>query len=508
MTRDTSNVVQLHNQTDVPTVETEEDQPTTEGESSPMPPRNETNALRDLVTMLTTKRPHDTPIVKQFAEHWLRPLGAKPDTRGNWWLRIPRLVGERKFRSKVMWSSHLDTVHNTAGTQKLAYNEETLMLSLASGETSNCLGADCTTGVWIMREMALARVPGLYIWHEGEEAGGLGSRFIVKSKSLMKRLDGITSAIAFDRKGYTNIITEQSGGVCASKEFALSLAEQLPGEYKPDPTGLFTDTANYADDVAECTNISVGYFNQHYNKESQDLSFALDLRRYMVLFDETKLQIVRKPGEGRYKYGYYGAGGNYTSGYRGSVYGRDTYYDSAAYRGRCDDDYTPWQPPEYKGRSKHDETRPVVPARERVGDTKHMSIAECKTANKPLSYLVYPDLTVADTTNCGGLCGGNCLGLCSPKHDGLRKAIHDLAKLDDYTGQIQVTWSPSDHRPWVKTFQYIPGKKKHIGEDELEPRSCRSLLEFVKAYPAETADFLEQWGLCVADLYDTFKELP
>ena len=246
--------------------------------------RTEQAALSDLCNMLQTMRPAWCSTETAFNQKWIAPLGAKRDSYGNWILRIGQ--------SDVLWSSHTDTVHDVGGTQRIAYNDGVVKLARKE-KIANCLGADCTTGVWIMREMALAKVPGLYIWHAAEECGGKGSGFI--AKHTPKVLDGIKFAIAFDRKGCSSVITHQSGGRCASQSFVDSIAPMLPGNYRADDGGTFTDTASYTDIVPECTNLSVGYASQHTRKETQDLRHALALREAMFTFNEANLVVERDP---------------------------------------------------------------------------------------------------------------------------------------------------------------------------------------------------------------------
>ena len=286
--------------------------------------KKDAKALSDLLTMFSQCRPHDTKATLDFAVKWLKPLGAKIDARGNWTLRI----GED---SKVIWSSHIDTVDWNEGPKSTVLNHDTGVLRLSDKDkSSSCLGADCTTGVWIMREMAKAKVPGLYIWHEAEESGGQGSSWITKNKPEL--LEGMQAAIAFDRKGFADIITDQAGGMCCSTEFAKALAKQLPSTgFKPDPTGSFTDTANYTDVIPECTNLSIGYFSQHGKNETQNVIFAMLLRAKMIRFDEAKLVIKRKPGEGKHTYGgYYGMG--YTGGYGLNDLGWEDGYSRGGYK--------------------------------------------------------------------------------------------------------------------------------------------------------------------------------
>ena len=236
--------------------------------------------LKVLVQMLAYMRPAGSKTEKAFIKRFIAPLGAKPDNYGNYWLSIGQ--------SNVLWSSHTDTVHKQGGGQTVRIEG-----SMASAVNSDCLGADCTTGVWIMRQMILAGVPGTYVFHRSEERGGIGSAAVASHASHM--LDGIKFAIAFDRKGVDSVITHQMYGRCCSEAFVASIARQLPGAYKSDDGGTFTDTANYADIIPECTNISVGYYNQHTEAESQDLAHAFLLAEAMMQFDETQLVAERDP---------------------------------------------------------------------------------------------------------------------------------------------------------------------------------------------------------------------
>jgi len=146
--------------------------------------------------------------------------------------------------------------------------------------------------VWLMRNMIKAGVPGLYIFHRQEEIGGIGSAFIARETPEL--LAGIDFAIAFDRKGYTDIITDQMGAT-ASERFAATLAVALhPLEYEPE-FGIFTDTQNYAELISECSNISVGYHAMHTPSEWQDIDFAMMLVNRLCSADFTQLAAARDP---------------------------------------------------------------------------------------------------------------------------------------------------------------------------------------------------------------------
>ena len=216
-----------------------------------------------------------------------------------------------------MWSSHTDTIHHQEGYQKLLVTAGGVASVHPDNLFSSCLGADDTTGCWIMREMIAARIPGLYIFHRGEEKGCKGSRWIVKNTPEI--LKGIKVAIAFDRMNYGDVITSQ-GGNTASHQFAYDMSDLLGDWWKPSP-GVYTDTAEYAELVPECSNLSVGYFNQHCSTEWQDLCFASYLRDKMVTISvEEIIGMVRRTPKPRYETLPY-----YTGGYKKGEYDYNSY---------------------------------------------------------------------------------------------------------------------------------------------------------------------------------------
>jgi len=106
-------------------------------------------------------------------------------------------------------------------------------------------------------------------------------------------------AVAFDRKGTGSIITHQFCGRTCSDEFAADLAEKLAAAglagYKKDSGGTFTDTANYADVIPECTNVSVGYELEHTKEETLDLHHVVALAAAVVAIDWEALVTKRDP---------------------------------------------------------------------------------------------------------------------------------------------------------------------------------------------------------------------
>jgi len=241
------------------------------------------NDIDTITSMLSYRRPAGSGSEMAFIKKFIIPTGAKMDKHGNWRLTI----GDSP---SVLWSSHTDSVHHSEGYQKVEFDGK--FITLPANSKSNCLGADCAAGVWIMTEMIKAKVPGLYMFHFAEEIGCVGSRAIVEKEPTL--LKGIMAAIAFDRRGTTEVITHQ-GHRTASDTFAESLASQLPSRFKPSDKGILTDTKQYRNLVAECTNLSVGYYNEHRPHEALDVHHLIELRNHMVKIDQSKLVIKRDP---------------------------------------------------------------------------------------------------------------------------------------------------------------------------------------------------------------------
>ena len=243
--------------------------------------------VKHLFDILKTRRPHGEDFTEQVVKALIDPYlpeGFETDEVGN---RIVK-IGE----SETLFSCHVDTVHWDPGLQHIAYNKDSRIIYKTDGE---CLGADDGTGIWIMLMMIQREVPGLYVFHVGEETGGVGSKHIAEKRSEL--LLGVRRAVAFDRKGTTDVINQQRGRACCSKEFADALSEQLSDEtHKWRPTsGSFTDTANYMSWVPECTNLSVGYQAQHTANETQDIGALLRITEQFLTLDWEALPTVRDP---------------------------------------------------------------------------------------------------------------------------------------------------------------------------------------------------------------------
>ena len=242
--------------------------------------------------ILTRCRNHESEGEYAFGK-WLKdqlPQQSWVDHFGNIHVRIGT-------SSKTLFSAHIDTVHTNQKeeTQTILYDTHRDELFVDSDGT--CLGADDGTGVWILLQMIDRKIPGNYIFHRGEERGGQGSRWLADTMpSMLSKFD---RAVAFDRKGTTDIITHQ--GTCtASDEFADALAKELNDlnkdfKFEKSPHGSFTDTKSYAKLIPECTNISVGYMHQHGPNESQKVDFLCKLMDALLKVNWEKLPVERNP---------------------------------------------------------------------------------------------------------------------------------------------------------------------------------------------------------------------
>ena len=231
----------------------------------------------------------------------LFPRGMKIDDHGNYYIKIGN--------SKTMFCGHLDTY--SYEFKKVFHVIEGNIIK-TDGTTT--LGGDDKAGITIMIKMIEAKVPGLYYFFRGEEGvtsptGTWGSKQALKSyENLFKNYD---KCIAFDRRGNNSIITQQMYSICCSDEFSKKLIDELNEnglKYEDDPTGMWCDSGVFMELIPECTNISVGYKDEHTFHETQDIEHLSKLVNACINIDWENLPVKRDPNEipsygvGRYKY--------------------------------------------------------------------------------------------------------------------------------------------------------------------------------------------------------------
>ncbi len=259
-------------------------------------PINKMNIRQTFLSLTDRTYPHGT-------EHKLFdkiPQNLDMDDFGNLFIKI----GE----SDVMFTSHLDTA-----TQALTSVTHVFDNGCVRTDGSTILGADDKAGVTIMMNMIENKIPGLYYFFLGEEVGCIGSKKVSEVHALEK-LPYINKVISFDRRGTNSIITFQSGSRCCSDTFGKELALRFNNvessfKYTTDPTGIYTDSAQFVKIYPECTNISVGYYNEHTFSERQDLDHLEKLSKACCEIDWSTLPVERDPSKSEYSsYGYYGYG--------------------------------------------------------------------------------------------------------------------------------------------------------------------------------------------------------
>jgi len=268
----------------------------------------------EILQMLVYKRPAGSNTEKDFLERFIMPLG--PVRRAqNLVVEVPGGSG------KTLFSCHTDTVHWQEGKQEIIHDAN---LNLVYKKDNQALGADDTAGVWLLRQMILKKIPGVYVFHYGEEKGCIGSRDM--AKKFPKWLKGFERAIAFDRRGDGSIITHQMGNRTCSDKFGTGIADQLTG-FALDTTGSYTDTASYSGIIRECTNLSIGYAREHSGDEHLDLDHLFWMAEHVPLVEWDKLPTERSVDgtsardSGRKYYQGYG-GGNRQYGYTGWQQGK------------------------------------------------------------------------------------------------------------------------------------------------------------------------------------------
>ena len=249
----------------------------------------------------------------------LLPKGYQKDFHGNYFIKI----GD----STVMFTSHCDTADS--GQPKEVTHVMDGDIIKTDGKT--ILGADDKAGMAVMIYMIENKVPGLYYFFLSEERGCVGSRALNnylkgagKEDPIYKKIDKV---IAFDRRDYDSVITFQVSERCCSDEFADELANRLNVaggfKYRKDTTGSVTDSHQVAERFPECTNLSVGYKDQHSVRETQDIVFLDKLAKACCKMDWETLPVKRDPSKTEYSYS---RGGTYN---RGTSYYRDDWDNEA-----------------------------------------------------------------------------------------------------------------------------------------------------------------------------------
>lgn len=243
-----------------------------------------------LVDILLFPRGHQTLTEQEF-QGWLvrklNDLGVTPTKRQMDVLTVeiehPPKPGETQGRrSTTLFSCHTDSVDPAViakQRKKLTYDPVFGEIALDKESCGSSLGADDGVGVWIMLKMIEAKVPGGYIFHRGEECGGLSAKAMAQHDS--KWISSFDVSVAFDRPRTSEVITHQRGQKeCASDKFAEAVCLALNNhgmDFHTSKLGVYTDNYEYRGLIAENINVGVGYEGQHGRTETLDYAHAFAL---------------------------------------------------------------------------------------------------------------------------------------------------------------------------------------------------------------------------------------
>ena len=241
---------------------------------------------RTFISLVTKTYPNGT-------EDKLLPFLPKldKDPFGNYY----KIIGDDK--PTTMFTSHLDTAGRKESDVVLFTKKDQNNNEIIYTDGNTILGADDKAGTSIMLYMMNEKVPGLYYFFIGEEVGGIGSGKVARDYKNIEYLKEIKRCISFDRRGGRSVITKQLGRTCCSDRFALSLSQEYNNHgfnLAPDPTGIYTDSASFIDYIPECTNISVGYQNEHSGSETQNMDYLIKLAKVSAKVNWDSLPTNRK----------------------------------------------------------------------------------------------------------------------------------------------------------------------------------------------------------------------
>lgn len=288
--------------------------------------------IRDTFLKLTSKTyPYGTE--RQLLS--FLPRGLKQDLWGNYFYEIGQ--------SKTIFACHLDTANKEQGIVRHVFDGDYIKT-----DGTSILGADDKAGVTILLWLIEHKIPGTYYFFIGEEVGCIGSSAASKDIDRFSKFDRILS---FDRRDTQSVITHQSWVRCCSDKFADALIEQIENGglcFKKDDGGVYTDSAEFTDVIPECTNLSVGYYNEHTHNEKQDINFLIALCNSLLVVDWENLPTVRNPKDTEYKdyhstygveYAEWDVSGWNKSKSLGQAYMEEYDLDYKRKKKRYDDDY-------------------------------------------------------------------------------------------------------------------------------------------------------------------------
>jgi hypothetical protein len=190
--------------------------------------------------------------------------------------------------NRTLFTAHTDTCTGSRGFENTIVKSDTHYTS----DGTDVLGADDGAGIAILYGLIQAGFPAYYIFTRQEECGGIGGAYIVEEMpELLLEFD---RAIAFDRKGTSDVIYRMSVGHTSTLGFAEEMSEalnRLGMLYMPSDRGSFTDVATWSEYIPDCVNISCGYANEHSGNESLDIAHFQALAECVLHIDWDALPV-------------------------------------------------------------------------------------------------------------------------------------------------------------------------------------------------------------------------
>jgi len=251
--------------------------------------KEQSNSIKDTFLKLTE---YTHPFGLEYKLLPLLPDGLIEDEVGNYYMTI----GE----SETLFSCHIDN-----SCYKMEKVNHVFKGNFIHSDGTTILGSDDKAGVVVLMYLINHKIPGTYYFFVGEERGRWGSENIFKEKpDFFKKFK---RCVAFDRKSYGSVITNQMCQVTCSDNFANALIGELGKsnmKYRIDTTGSYTDSYSFVEMIPECTNLSNGGFDEHTHHERLDINFLERLCKAVVEVDWESLPSERDPSTVEYDYGY------------------------------------------------------------------------------------------------------------------------------------------------------------------------------------------------------------
>jgi hypothetical protein len=245
---------------------------------------------RELLSLLLRLLSRTTPYGHERTLAHMLPAGGQWDEADNYILEVGT-------GSTSLFACHLDTVCDERVKTKPRLRDGMIY----SAKQRCPLGADDKAGALCLTAMIHANIPGVYVFHAGEECGCVGAQHMAETYDLSR----FKRAVEFDRRGLNSVITRMGWATTCSTAFAQAMCDALGMGFWPDPTGVYTDVLTYADTIPEVTNISVGYYNNHTAQETLNAAWLIGKlipRLYSV--DWEALPVERDPKAYRAQWEY------------------------------------------------------------------------------------------------------------------------------------------------------------------------------------------------------------